>query len=78
MNDARMTIRLPAEQLDFVRTYAEEHGLTLTGLVRHYFQTLQEKEKGRMPPEVEEIAGTVPADVDARGEYHADMLRKHS
>lgn len=78
MNDARMSIRLPAEQLEFAKQYAEEHGLTLTGLVQHYFQALQEKEQGEMPPEVEEIAGTVPADVDARAEYREHMLRKHS
>lgn len=73
MNDARMTIRLPADELAFAKAYAKEHGLTLTGLVHHYFETLARKEQGRnLPPEVAEIAGTVPSDVDVRDEYHTD------
>jgi hypothetical protein len=73
-----MTIRLPVDELVFAKAYAKEHGLTLTGLVQHYFATLAKKEKTRIPPEVAEIAGTVPADVDAHDEYAVDTLRKHS
>jgi hypothetical protein len=78
MNDARMTIRLPVNELVFAKTYAKEHGLTLTGLVHHYFKTLAKKEKSGIPPEVDAIAGTVPADVNAKDEYSIDTLRKHS
>ena len=78
MNDARMTIRLPADELMFAKEYAREHDLTLTGLVHHYFGTLARKEGGEVPPEVAEIAGTVPADVGVLDEYHADALKKHS
>ncbi len=78
MNDARMTIRLPVDELVFAKAYAKEHGLTLTGLVHHYFATLAKKEKVNIPPEVAEIAGTVPVDVDARDVYAVDTLRKHS
>jgi hypothetical protein len=79
MNDARMTIRLPADELAFAKAYAKNHGLTLTGLVHHYFDTLARTEQGGdIPAEVTEIAGTVPPDLDARDQYYAAALRKHS
>lgn len=78
MNDARLTIRLPTEELKFAKDYASQHGITLTGLIRHYIENLEEKEHSDIPPEVETIAGTVPADVDAQAEYYADMQEKHS
>lgn len=79
MNDARMTVRLPADELAFAKAYAKNHGLTLTGLVHHYFDTLARSERGSdIPAEVTEIAGTVPPDLDARDQYYDDALRKHS
>lgn len=71
-----MTIRLPAEDLEFAKSYAKEHGVSLTGLIQHYINRLEHNEGGEVPPEVSKIAGSVPADVDAREEYHTDMLRK--
>lgn len=78
MNDVRMTIRLPADELVFAKACAKEHGFTLAGLVHHYFETLAQKEKGRIPTEVAEIAGVIPSDVDVRDDYYAAALRKHS
>ena len=37
MNDARMTLRLPGEYLEFARNYASEREMTLTNLVIGYF-----------------------------------------
>ena len=40
MNDARMTLRLPREYLEFARNYASEREMTLTDLVIGYFKKL--------------------------------------
>ena len=39
MNDARMTLRLPGEYLEFAKNYASEREMTLTDLVIGYFRT---------------------------------------
>ena len=44
MNDARMTLRLPGEYLEFARNYASEREMTLTDLVIGYFKKLKERE----------------------------------
>ena len=42
MNDARMTLRLPGEYLEFAKNYASEREMTLTDLVIGYFKKLKE------------------------------------
>lgn len=78
MNDARLTIRLPSEELEYAKAYAKGHGTTLTGLIHHYFRLLRSQEQADVPPEVSCIAGTLPAEIDARADYHRHMLGKHS
>ena len=75
MEDVRMTIRLPAVEIEFAKSYAREHGLTLADLVRRYFQLLQKSQQQEMPLEVSMIAGIIPPHIDARDEYYSDMLR---
>ena len=76
MNDAKMTIRLPAAELAFAKSYARRSGVSLTALVSRYLVRLQSTTEGEMPSEIRDIAGLVPPRVDARAEYHAHHLRK--
>ena len=78
MNTAKMTIRLPRKNLDIAKQYAQQHNLSLTGLVQRYFERLRPDETDSIPPEIAAVAGTLPAGIDVRAEYEAAMEAKHS
>jgi len=74
----KLTVRLPQENLEFVKRYAAEHQLTVTDVLDRYLTRLREGAEGRrIRPEVEKISGLVPPEVDARALYHEHLLRKH-
>lgn len=74
----KLTVRLPDENLDYLKRYAAEHGLTVTEVLDRFLTRLREgAEQRRVHPEVEKISGLVPDDVDARALYHEHLLDKH-
>ena len=80
MNDARMTIRLPGEALDFARQYASESQMTLSELVLRYFERIREivmRKDDAVPRSVVRVAGIIPDDVDAEAEYRAHLSEKY-
>ena len=77
MKDAKLTIRLPAGELDFAKAYAREHNMTLTALVHRFFSQLRKSRNADIPRSLEAITGLIPPDVDARDEYAAHLQGKH-
>ena len=77
MNDAKLTIRLPASELEFAKAYAREHRLTVTALVQRFLQQLRGTPNPDVPRSLADIAGLVPPEVDARAEYVASRQEKH-
>lgn len=78
MNEARMSIRLPGETLDFVQGYARDRQMTLSELVLRYFDRLREavaRNDYQMPRCVSKVAGIVPPDVES--EYRAHIAEKY-
>lgn len=74
----KLTVRLPKENLEFVKRYAAEHHLTVTDVLNRHLTRLREGTEGRpIHPSVEKISGLVPPDVDARALYHDHLLGKH-
>ncbi|MFP3939869.1 MAG: DUF6364 family protein [Thermoanaerobaculia bacterium] len=74
----KLTVRLPRENLEFVKRYAADHDLTVTDVLNRYLTRLREGAEGRpVHPSVERISGLVPPDVDARALYHDRLLDKH-
>jgi hypothetical protein len=73
----KLTVRLPKEDLEFARRYAQEHRVTLTELIDRYLRRLQEAPGVRIHPEVERISGLVPPDVDAEDLYREHLAGKH-
>ena len=74
----KLTVRLPRENLEFVKRYAAEHQVTVTDVLNRYLTRLREGSEGRsIHPAVERISGLVPSDVDARALYHDHLLGKH-
>lgn len=74
----KLTVRLPEENVKFVKRYAAEHGLTVTSVLNRFLIRLRESSAGRgLHPDVERISGLVPPDVDAEALYHDHLLDKH-
>lgn len=75
---AKLTVRLPREDLDFVKRYAKEHGVTVTDILNRYLSRLREgTERRAIHPDIERISGLVPSDVDVQALYHEHLLEKH-
>jgi hypothetical protein len=77
MHDAKLTIRLPTDELQFAKAYAREHRLTVTALIQRFLQQLRVTQAAGVPPSLDGIAGLVPPDVDARAEYVAGRQERH-
>ena len=73
----KLTIRLPRGHVERAKAYARQHGLTVTELVDRHLRTLGRYE---LPDTlaIAEIAGLIPAEIDARDEYRAHLVEKHS
>lgn len=81
MNDARMTLRLPSEYLQFARNYATEREMTLTDLVIGYFKNLKESVAARdkLPECVRGMVGIIPAGKgDSVEEYHGHLMERYA
>ena len=76
MNDAKMTIRLPASDLEFAKSYAHRSGFSLTSLISRYLTRLQSSTEGKIPAEINAITGLVPPKADVRKEYHSHYMMK--
>lgn len=75
---AKLTVRLPRKDLDFVKRYAKEHGITVTEILSRYLTRLREgAEEHTIHPDIQEISGLVPPEVDATALYQEHLLRKH-
>lgn len=77
METAKLTVRLPKEDIEFAKRYARDHRLTVTELIDRHFRQLRFQTAGEIHPEVERISGLVPPHVDAEAEYHTHLMKKH-
>lgn len=76
METIKLTIRLPKDDLDFAKQYAQAHRITMTELIDRFLKSLRGG-AGAVHPEVEKISGLIPGTVDARAEYRQHVLEKH-
>ena len=72
-----LTVDLPAEEAEFLKMYALQHGLTVAELVGRYVQRLKSSPQPVIHPEVAAITGLVPPTLEAEDEYHQNLLNKH-
>ena len=78
MTKRKLTVRLAEDNLDFVKRYAADHGITVTDVLDGYLTRLREGGRDlRIHPGVKAITGLVPAEVDARALYHEHLIEKH-
>lgn len=77
MATAKLTVRLPKEEIEFAKQYAQEHRVTVAELFDRYLRRLQDTSGATIHPEVEKISGLVPSDVDAKELYLEHLAIKH-
>lgn len=81
--DARMSIRLPGEDLDFVRAYAHRRRTTVSELMVGFIKGLKtayETADDGISPEVRRMIGIVPIENPASHacDYYDHLERKHA
>ena len=77
MPSAELIIELPAEEVDFLRSYAREHGTTVATLMARYAQALRNAPRRPPHPANVQFTGTIPPEVEVRETYSQDMVEKH-
>lgn len=77
MSTRKLTVRLPEEEIDFAKTYAARHGLTLTDLIDRYLKQLRRQPEGDLHPDILRFSGIIPGHLDGRDEYRNAMEDKH-
>ena len=77
METQKLTVRLPVDDIAFLKGYAHHSGITVTEALRRYVYRLKESERLDIHPDVARLAGLIPADIDARAEYAAHLEEKY-
>ncbi len=77
MPSAELTVQLPAEEVEFLKSYAREHGTTVAEIVTRYVQRLKQAERRPLHPDIVNITGLVPQNLDVAGEHRQHLLEKH-
>ena len=78
MARAKLTVRLPEENLAFLKEIAAANHVTVTEMIGRYLMRLRKQMESPIHPEVQRVTGLVPADVNAREVWRATLERKHS
>jgi hypothetical protein len=74
---AKLTVRLPKQDVEFAKAYARAHGLTVTEVIDRYLRRMRSREPWVLSAEVEFMTALVPADVDTKAEYQRHLETKH-
>ena len=74
----KLTIRLPQNDLQFIKQFASDNNVTVTELVKRYFSHLREKTEADIDPRLQTITGIFPELSNEKEEYADYLLKKHS
>ncbi|GAK53146.1 hypothetical protein U14_04406 [Candidatus Moduliflexus flocculans] len=77
MQTMSLTVELPKIDVLFLEEYVKQHQLSMSGLISDLIEQFRASEQYVLHPEIHEILGIVPGDVDAKQEYYDYMEKKH-
>lgn len=80
METQKLTVRLPQDDLQFIKQFALDHNITVTELIRRHLARLRQHTQTELSPKLQQITGILPQHIDvgsAREEYHDYLLSKH-
>jgi hypothetical protein len=73
----KFTVRLPVEDIAFLKGYARNRGIMVTEALHRYLQRMRELERADIHPEVAKFTGLAPPDIDAKAAYSEHVKQKH-
>ena len=80
METQKLTVRLPQDDLQFIKQFAVKHNLTVTELIRRHFSQLRQRENTDISPKLHRISGILPKNIDTSDtseDYYDHLLDKH-
>lgn len=77
MQTMSLTIELPRMDALFLEEYAKQHQLSISGCIADLIEQVRAKEQYALHPEIYEILGIVPDDLDAKEIYYQHIQEKH-
>ena len=72
-----LSIPLPEEDLAFLRSFAQEQGISAEGFLAQHARNLRLQLQAGLHPSVKAASGAFQATADPLAEFHDDMARKH-
>jgi hypothetical protein len=77
MPSATLNLEMPADEVDSLRSFAGEHGLTVAELVGRFAKGLKTVGPASIDPEVLALTGLVPPDWHVEADHRRHLLDKH-
>jgi hypothetical protein len=68
LETTNLTIRLPVEDVVFVKRYAKANELSVTEVIERYLRRMRLLDNEAPPATLDEITGLLPADMDVEAE----------
>lgn len=78
MENQTLILDISKSELDFVKTYAEALGISVSELIERYIKRLEMISNSTIDAEIEKVSGILPHDVHASDEYMNYLMQKHS
>lgn len=72
-----LTIRLPDEDVTFLRAWSENHGISAEEFLAGQVRNLREHMQRPLHPEVVAATGIFPPDLDVKKAYHEYIEKKY-
>lgn len=76
MPTAELKVQLPGDDIAFLKSYAEQHRMTLSSLMARYVTALRAAPRCAPHPANLQLTGTIPADADAREAHSQHLIEK--
>lgn len=73
----KLTIRLPIEDVVFVKRYAKTNGLSVAEVIDRYLRRMRLLNSEAPRPALYEITGLLPADIDIDADIEERRRSKH-
>lgn len=75
MPASRLTVDLPASEIDFLKQYARKNRTTVSDLIDRWIKSLQVK--ASIHPDIKKFTGIIPKDIDVDKAITDYIMEKH-
>ncbi|MDR9490256.1 MAG: DUF6364 family protein [Spiribacter sp.] len=77
VDTAKLTIRLPREDVEFIKSYAKAHRLTVTEVIDRSLRQMRSEQAEGLSPEIATISGILRNEHIDEESHKAYLERKH-